>query len=98
MGNVLTLATSLNYVGRSSMEVGVKVLAENPINNIVHHTCTAFSTCVKVDGNGKPIPLASFTPITDIGKKRWAEAVQRKQSRMQRLKELQSQGLNGYSI
>lgn len=98
VGNVLTLATSLNCAGRSSMEVGVKVLAEDPINNVIHHTCTAFSTCVKVDGNGKPSPLVPFTPITDIGKKRWTEAEQRKEHRMQRLKELQSQGLKGYPI
>lgn len=98
VGNVLTLATSLNYVGRSSMEVGVKVLAEDPINNIVHHACTAFSTCVKVDGKGKPSPLAPFTPVTDVGKKRWAEAEQRKQCRMQRLKETQSRGLKEYPL
>lgn len=95
VGNVLILATSLNYVGRSSMEIGVKVLAEDPTSNIVHHTCTAYSTCVKVDKNGKPSPLMPFTPITDVGKRRWAEAEQRKQHRMQRLKELQGRGLKG---
>lgn len=93
VGNVLILATSLNYVGRSSMEIGVKVLAEDPAGNIVHHACTAYSTCVRVDKNGKPIPLVPFTPLTDIGKRRWAEAEQRKLHRMQRLKELQGQGL-----
>ncbi|BBO18762.1 acyl-CoA hydrolase [Candidatus Brocadia pituitae] len=93
VGNVLILATSLNYVGRSSMEIGVKVLAEDPVGTIVHHACTAYSTCVKVDKNGKPIPLMPFTPLTDIGKRRWAEAEQRKLHRMQRLKELQGQGL-----
>lgn len=93
VGNVLILATSLNYVGRSSMEIGVKVLAEDPAGNIVHHACTAYSTCVKVDKNGKPIPLMPFTPLTTIGKRRWAEAEQRKLHRMQRLKELQGQGL-----
>lgn len=93
VGDVLILATSLNYVGRSSMEIGVKVLAEDPAGNIVHHACTAYSTCVKVDKNGKPIPLVPFTPLTDIGKRRWAEAEQRKLHRMQRLKELQGQGL-----
>lgn len=93
VGNVLILATSLNYVGRSSMEIGVKVLAEDPAGNIAHHACTAYSTCVKVDKNGKPIPLVPFTPLTDIGKRRWVEAEQRKLHRMQRLKELQGQGL-----
>lgn len=93
VGNVLILATSLNYVGRSSMEIGVKVLAEDPAGNIAHHACTAYSTCVRVDKNGKPIPLVPFTPLTDIGKRRWAEAEQRKLHRMQRLKELQGQGL-----
>lgn len=98
VGNVLTLATSLNYAGRSSMEVGVKVLAEDPINNVIRHTCTAFSTCVKVDKNGKPSPLTPFTPVTDVGKKRWMEAEQRKQSRMLRLKELETQDLRGFSF
>ena len=88
VGNILVLATSLNYVGRSSMEIGVKVLAEDPMNNTVQHTCTAFSTCVKVDEHGRPRLLAPFTPVTDVEKKRWAEAEQRKQHRMQRLKEL----------
>lgn len=98
VGNVLTLATSLNYVGRSSMEIGVKVLAENPISNTVHHTCTAYSTCVKVDTTGSPCPLTSFVPVTDVGKRRWAEAERRKQRRMLRLKELETQGLAGFSL
>ncbi len=98
VGNVLTLATSLNYVGKSSMEIGVKVLAEDPINNSVRHTCTAFSTCVKVNEKGKPVPMQPFTPVTDVGKKRWAEAEQRKQSRMKRLKEFETQGLNGFFL
>jgi len=96
VGNILVLASSLNYTGRSSMEIGVKVLAEDPINNTIQHTCTAFSTCVKVDENGRPRLLAPFTPITDVEKKRWAEAEERKQHRMQRLKELQAIGLKEY--
>ncbi|TVM03830.1 MAG: hypothetical protein CV087_02900 [Candidatus Brocadia sp. WS118] len=98
VGNVLILATSLNYAGRSSMEIGVKVLAEDPINNTMHHACTAYSTCVKVDKNGKPTPLTSFTPLTAVGKRRWVEAEQRKQRRMLRLKEMEAQGLQGFSL
>jgi len=96
VGNILILASSLNYTGRSSMEIGVKVLAEDPMNNTIQHTCTAFSTCVKVDEHGRPKLLAPFTPVTDVEKRRWAEAEQRKQHRMQRLKELQSIGLKEY--
>lgn len=88
VGNILILATSLNYVGKSSMDIGVKVLAEDPANNIVRHTCTAFSTCVKVEKSGKPISLTPFIPTTETEKKRWAEAEQRKQHRMKRLKEI----------
>ena len=98
VGNVLILATSLNYAGRSSMEIGVKVLAEDPINNVVHHTCTAFATCVKVDKNGKPSSLSPFTPVTDVEKRRWAEAKQRKQHRMHRLKELETHGQAGFLL
>lgn len=98
VGNVLILATSLNYAGRSSMEIGVKVLAEDPINNVMHHTCTAYATCVKVDTNGRPSPLTPFIPATDVGKRRWAEAEQRKQHRMQRLNELETQGPKGFCL
>lgn len=96
VGNILALAASLNYTGRSSMEIGVKVLAEDPLKNTIRHACTAFATCVKVDEHGRPKLLAPFTPVTDVEKKRWAEAEQRKQHRMQRLKELQTLGLKGY--
>ena len=58
VGNILITASSLNYTSRSSMEIGVKVLAEGPMNNTIQHTCTAFSTCVKVDEHGKPRLLA----------------------------------------
>lgn len=87
VGNILVLAASLNYIGRSSMEVGVKVLAEDITNNTIYHACTAFATCVKVDENGRPKPLPSFMPATDVEKKRWSEAEQRKQQRLQRLTE-----------
>ncbi|HHT9110760.1 MAG TPA: acyl-CoA thioesterase [Candidatus Brocadiaceae bacterium] len=89
VGNIITLATSLNYVGKSSMDIGVKVLAEDPANNTVRHTCTAFSTCVRVDKSGKPVKLAPFIPTTETEKKRWSDAEQRKQHRMKRLRELQ---------
>ena len=70
------------------MEIGVKVLAEDPVKNTVQHTCTAFSTCVKVDEHGKPRLIAPFTPVTDVERDAGLK-LSRKQHRMQRLKELQ---------
>ena len=54
LGNLLTLKASLNLVGRTSMEVGVRVEAENPYTGEVTHTASAYLTLVALDDNGKP--------------------------------------------
>ena len=54
IGELLTLLAKVNYTGRTSMEIGIKVIAEDIRNNIVRHTNTCFFTMVAVDENGKP--------------------------------------------
>lgn len=80
VGEIVTYWAGLNHVGRSSMEIGVKVLAEHPLTGARRHTCTAFLTMVHVDANG-PQPVPSYHPTTDAERRRWEEAVRRRERR-----------------
>ena len=54
LGNILTLKASLNLVGKTSMEVGVRVESENPYSGEINHTASAYLTFVALDENGRP--------------------------------------------
>src|SRR3954464_11584258 len=54
VGDLLTLHASVNAVWRTSMEVGVRVLAESPVSGEVRHTNSAYITMVAVDEHGRP--------------------------------------------
>lgn len=83
VGEIVTYKTALNHVGRSSMEIGVRVLAEHPLRGDRRHTCTAFLTLVHVDEEG-PKPLPPYTPRTGAERRRWAEAEARRARRQAR--------------
>lgn len=88
VGNLLFLKASLNMVGRTSMEVGVRVEAENYITGEVRHTASAYLTFVALDGQGKPQVIPGLLLENDDEKRRNREAVMRKQARLdQRKKE-----------
>jgi acyl-CoA hydrolase len=84
VGNVLTLSASLNWVGRSSMEVGVRVVAENPLTGECTHTNSAFLVYVALDNTGKPVEAPPLILETDEERRRWAEAEMRQQRRLER--------------
>ena len=83
VGEIVTYKTALNHVGRSSMEVGVRVLAEHPLRGERRHTCTAFLTMVHIDDEG-PKPIPPYTPRTAEERRRWGEAEQRRARRQAR--------------
>ena len=74
IGELITLNASVNFTGRTSMEIGIQVLAEDLESGIIRHTNTSFFNMVSVDKEGKPAPVEPFSPKTDEEKKRWAEA------------------------
>lgn len=82
IGELLSFRASVNYTGRTSMEIGIQVIAENLEQGTVRHTNTSYFTMVSVK-DGKPYPIKPFTPETDDEKKRWQEAERRKQQRQQ---------------
>jgi len=82
IGEVLILNASVNCVGNTSMEVGVKVMAENPLTGERRHTGSAYLTYVAIDSTGKPVPLPPIVPETDEEKRRLAEALARRAHRL----------------
>lgn len=77
IGDHVLIQASLNYVGKTSMLVGVKVIAENPFTGISRHTTTAYLTFVALDDIGKPIEVCKVIPETDEEKRRYEEGEKR---------------------
>jgi acyl-CoA hydrolase len=88
IGDIVRMNSCINYVGKTSMEIGVRVEAENPMTGEVRHTGTAFLTYVALDKDGKPQSIPPIKPVTDDEKRRWADAETRK---MTRLREIQQE-------
>jgi len=65
IGNVVTIHCEMNYVGRSSMEVGVEVMAEDLITGEVRHIASSNVIYVALDENRKPTPVPPLVPADD---------------------------------
>ena len=65
IGDHALIKASINYVGKTSMLVGVKVIAENPFTGITRHTTTAYLAFVALDDIGRPIQIRGLVPETD---------------------------------
>lgn len=87
---VVTFKAGLNHVGTSSLEVGVKVLAERPWTGEVRHACTAFLTFVHLGPDLRPRPCPPFTPETPDERRRWEAALARREQRLERVKRLKA--------
>lgn len=81
VGELVTFLASVNYVGRSSMEVGIKVITENIAKRTKRHANSCFFTMVAVDDTGRPTQVPSLSPCTAAEKRRWKCAELRKQLR-----------------
>lgn len=85
IGDVLRLVASINYVHRTSMEVGVRVEAEDPLTGQVRHTGTCFLTLVALNKEGKPTNIPALSLETDEEKRRWSEAESRRKLRLEQI-------------
>src|SRR6185503_2103943 len=74
VGDLVALSASLNWVGRSSIEVGVRVIAENPLTGEQTHTNTAYLIYIALDETGRPTEVPRLILETDDERRRWAEA------------------------
>lgn len=83
VGELLVLYASVNYAATTSMEVGVKVFAENPLTGERRHTGSAYLTYVAIDRDRKPTPVPGLVPESDDEKRRHTEAASRRKSRVE---------------
>lgn len=81
-GWVVNLRASVNFASKTSMEVGVKVEAENPLTSELFHTASAYLTFVAVDSEGKPSPIPVLNPETEVEKRRFIAAQKRRELRL----------------
>ena len=82
VGDLLFFKASLNYVGRTSMEIGVRVEAENLMTGGVRHVASAYLTFVSIDPKGKPVPAPALILETKDEQRRNCEAKSRRAMRL----------------
>lgn len=81
-GWVVNLKAKVNFVSKTSMEVGVKVDAENPKTGETFHTSSAYMTFVALGSDGKPTEVPLLTLETDEDKRRYQQAKTRREQRL----------------
>ena len=81
VGNVLILKAAVNYVGTTSMEIGVRIEAQDPTSRKGTHTGSCYLTYVALDEKGKPCPIPQLIVTTPDEKRRFKEALARRRLR-----------------
>jgi uncharacterized protein (TIGR00369 family) len=81
VGELVSMMASVNYVGNSSMIIGIKVIAENVKSGLVKHTNTSYFTMVAKEEDGSLMTVPSLILNSKDDVRRFAEAVKRKQLR-----------------
>ncbi|AOO65579.1 acyl-CoA thioesterase [Sulfurospirillum halorespirans] len=91
VGMLVTFLASVNFTGKTSMEVGIKVIAENIQKGIATHTNSCFFTMVAVDDKGRPTPVPPLMPETDVEKRRYHDGKRRRDIRLHGYNEITPQ-------
>lgn len=85
VGELVTLNATINYVGNTSMEVGIEVIAEDVKSSRVRRTNSCYVTMVALDERGETVKVPPFTPRTPEEKRRYRAAKMRKELRAELL-------------
>jgi acyl-CoA hydrolase len=83
VGELVSFYACVNHVGHSSMEVGIRVVAEHIETGVCRHTNTSYFTMVALDDDHKPVSVQPLQLITETQKRRHQSAVLRKQLRQE---------------
>jgi uncharacterized protein (TIGR00369 family) len=89
--DLVTLTAEVSYVGHTSMEAEVQVVAENPITGECTHTNTAYLVYVAIDDQGRPNPVPPLIAENDAQRQRMEEGQQRQAYRLQQSRRYQAQ-------
>lgn len=84
IGNLLILRARVNWVGRTSMEIGVRVEAENVMTGEVTHTNSAYAVYIALGDDGQPVPVPPLWLQDDEARGRWDAGEERQKIRLQR--------------
>jgi acyl-CoA hydrolase len=87
LGELVTMHASVNYAHRTSLEVGVRVEAENLLTGERRHTNSCYLTFVAIDERGRPVPVPPVVPETDEERERYRKAELRRAQRIAELKD-----------
>ena len=83
LGDLVIMKASVNFVGTSSMEIGVRVEAEDLLSGERRHTNSCYLTFVAVDRNGRPVPVPALRTETDEQERRSKAAQERRRRRLE---------------
>lgn len=81
VGELVTFLASINHTGKTSMEVGIKVVTENPLEGTCRHAMTCYFTMVAVDGDRKPTAVRPWVPQSSKERQRHKAAQLRRELR-----------------
>ena len=81
VGDLVTFLAAVNYTGRTSIEVGIRVESENLARGQRAHTNSCYFTMVSVDDAGRPRAVRQLEPRDDEERRRWKEAAERRAAR-----------------
>lgn len=90
-GELVTCEARVNYVGTTSMEIGVAVIAENLLTGRVRHTNTCFLTFVAIDADHRPVRVRPLQLENDEDRRRFREGRRRREARQELERELREQ-------
>lgn len=83
VGELVTFLASVNYTGKSSMEIGIKVIAENIRSQQKRHVNSCFFTMVAVDDDRRPVAVPALQPQNAREQRRYEQALLRKELRQE---------------
>ncbi len=83
VGDLVIMQSSVNFVGRTSMEVGIRVETENLLNGLRRHTNSCYLTFVAIDRNGRPVEISPIVPETPEELRRFNAAKERRRRRLE---------------
>lgn len=82
IGSLVTFHASVNYTGRTSMEIGIKVISEDIKDHTLKNTNVCYFTMVAVDEEGEAVSIPKLEPETEDEKRRYQDAIRRRENRM----------------
>lgn len=86
IGDLVTLRARVNWIGRTSLEIGIRVEAEEVMTGRVTHTNSAYAVYVALDAGGRPTPVPPLKLETDEDRRRWEQGAERQKARLARAK------------